>query len=580
MLYKILTTRCKKSLLTCLCLITARLCLLAQSYPQNYFINPLDIPITLAGTFGEVRSNHFHTGLDIRTDGKEGLIVHAAADGYVSRINVSAYGYGNALYITHPNGYVTVYGHLSRYNDKIAHYVKTKQYELQRFAVDLFLKPGEMPVKKGDTVAYSGSTGAAEGPHLHFEIRNEKTEDPLNPLLFGYTYTDHIAPIIKGICIYPLNDSSNVDNKHAPLYIKALKQGDSYMLSPDSEISAYGKIGIGIRTFDMADGVENHNGVFSQVLVEDKDTTYFSQMDELSFNTVHYVNGHIDYTEFKKHTETIEHSFQQANDRLDIYKEVKHGGIISCHGGQVHHLIYSISDFVGNTSTLPFDIHSEPRMGSIYHDTAKYKAVLYWRKPFNYVYKGMEIHVPAGAAFSNLHFSCSEEETDMHTLCPIYHIMDKYTPLCQKYTLKLQPSAKLPDSIMNKAVVVEIDGRHISSLSGMWSDGYLECKPSTFGNFSIMFDLLRPNIEPLNIYPNKNMSKEDAIKIKIGDNLSGVASFNAYIDGKWVLMEYNPKKAMIYYTFDEHVGPGKHHLKLVVTDNVRNTNIYEVNFTR
>lgn len=581
MTHKILTAIYKQLICTGLCLLFSIPHIYAQkSYPQNYFINPLDIPITLAGTFGEVRSNHFHTGLDMRTDGKEGLVVHAAADGYVSRINVSAYGYGNALYITHPNGYVTVYGHLSRYNKVIADYVKMKQYELQRFSVDLFLKPGEIPVKKGDTVAFSGSTGAAEGPHLHFEIRDAKTEDPINPLLFGYTYSDHEAPFILGICIYPLNDSSNVDGKHEPLYLKALKSDNGYVLATDSEISAYGKIGIGIRTYDMAEEVENHNGVFSQILVEDKDTVYFSQMDELSFYTVHYVNGHIDYTEFKKHRETIEHSFQQDNDRLKIYKKLRNRGIILCKAGKVHHMLYSISDFPGNTSTLPFNIYSESHSGPIFHDTTKYRAIINWRKPFSYTYQGMSIYIPADAAFTNLRFRCSSEETTMHTLCPIYHIMDEYTPLAASYTIKLKPTASLPDSILKKAVIVEINGKHLSSLGGVWENNYLVAHAGTFGDFSIMFDLIRPNIEPVNIYPNKNMSKENAMEFRIGDNLSGVASFNAYVDNKWILMEFNPKKAMIYYTFDSHVGSGKHHLKLVVTDNVGNTNIYEVDFTR
>jgi len=550
------------------------------SYPQNYFSNPLDIPISLAGTFGEVRSNHFHTGLDIRTDGKDGLVVHASADGYISRINVSPYGYGNALYITHPNGYVTVYGHLSRYNAAITKYVKRRQYEMQKYAVDLYLTPKEMPVKKGDTIALSGSTGAAAGPHLHFEIRDEKSEDPLNPLLFGLTCTDRVAPIIVAICIYPLNDSSNINGKHEPLYIKAVKKEKSYELVDDSSIKAYGKIGVGIRTYDMTEGIESHNGPFTQILLEDKDTLYFSQMDELSFGSIHYVNGHVDYTAFVKNTETIEHSFQQDNDQLGIYKVMHHRGKINCTAGKLHHMEYVIKDFNGNTATLPFDIHSEAHIGTIFHDTVKYNATLSWKKAFDYDYKGMNIHIPAGTTFSDLHFYCSSDTTGLHTLCPIYHVMNKYIPLDGSYTLKLKPSATLADSIMRHAIVVEIDGRHLSSLGGLWDNGYLTVHAKTFGDYSIMFDNTRPIIKPFNIYPNKDMGKEEAIKFEMSDDLSGIASYNAYVDDKWILLEFNPKKDMLYYTFDEHVGPGKHHLKLVLVDNVGNTNVYKVDFTR
>jgi hypothetical protein len=551
-----------------------------DAYPQNYFSNPLEIPISLAGTFGEVRSNHFHTGLDIRTDSREGLAVHAAADGYVSRINVSPYGYGNALYITHPNGYVTLYGHLSRYNSAIAAYVKKRQYEMERSSVDLYLKPGEMPVKKGDTVAFSGSTGAAEGPHLHFEIRKEKSEDPLNPLLFGYKYEDHIAPDILDIAIYPLNDSSNVNNHHEPLYLRAEKRGAEYVLVDNPEIRAYGKIGVGVRTYDMAEGSESHNGPFSQVLMEDNDTIYFSQMDELSFATTRYVNGHIDFYAFKKENKTFEHSFEQDNDESGIYRKVVHRGKVSCMDGKVHRMQYRISDFYGNTAILPFDIHAESHMGTIFHDTVKYLASLNWKKPFDYTYKGMSVHIPAGAAFGNFGFTCSDEETNMRTLCPIYHVMNKYVPLSASYTIKLKPGAHVADSIMRRALVVQIDGKHASSIGGALEDGYMTAHPKAFGDFSIMFDMTRPVITQLNIYPDKDMSRNDAIEVRITDDLSGIGTYNGYIDGKWVLMQFNPKKDMLYYTFDEHCGPGKHHFRLVVADNVGNTNIYQVDFTR
>jgi hypothetical protein len=573
-------TSIKKTLLFSALVATCLNTLAQKSYPQNYFRNPLDLPISLAGTFGEIRSNHFHTGLDIRTDSREGLVVHAAADGYISRINVSPYGYGNALYITHPNGFVTVYGHLSKYNDVITKYVKGKQYELHRYSVDLFLKPGDLPVKKGDTVAYSGSTGAAAGPHVHFEIRDEKSEDPLNPLLFGLTYADKIAPSIIGICIYPLNDSSNVNGKHEPLYVKAEKREKGYVLLNDSSLKAYGKIGIGLRTYDMAEGVESHNGPFTQILVDGDDTVYFSQMDELSFSSIHYVNGHVDFEAFQKRTETIEHSFLQDNDKLDIYRKIKNRGRISFMDGKEHHLHYSVGDFNGNTSLLTFDIHAEQHMGSIFHDSVKYQAMLYWKKNFDYTYQGMHIHVPAGTTFSNIHFYCSSDTGTSRTIAPIYHIQSPYTPLNGSFTLKIKPSPELPDSLMRRAVMVQMDGKHLSSLGGLWDSGYMTAHPKNFGDFSIMLDLERPTVKPVNIYKGKDMSKTEAIEFEISDNLSGVATYNGYVDGKWVLFEFNPKKDMIYYTFDDHVTPGAHKLKLVVVDNVGNTNTYETEFTR
>ncbi len=551
-----------------------------DKFPKNYFINPLDIPITLAGTFGEIRSNHFHTGLDMKTNQQDGLVVHAAADGYVSRINVSAYGYGNALYITHPNGFVTVYGHLSRYNPVITKYLRKIQYERQKFSVDIQLTPNEIPVKKGDTVAYSGSTGGADGPHLHFEIRDEKSEDPLNPMLFGLTTVDHEPPVIRGICIYPLNDSSNVNGKHEPLYIRAEKKGKGYVAEADSIIRVYGKIGVGVSTYDMGEEGTGHNGPYSQLLVEGTDTIYYSKMDELSFGSIHYVNGHVDFKAYKKEDRTIEHSFQTDNDALGIYKKISHRGRITCKNGQAHHMKYIIGDFNGNITSIPFTLQSETKMGSIFHDSLPNSRVINWRKDFDYELKGMKLHIPEKVLFENTRFRCTMDTTSLHVYSAVYNVGDKYVPFNNNFTISIQPSAPLADSIMKRSVIVQIDGKHTNCIGGTYEKGYITAHPKNFGSFAIMMDNVRPTIKPINIYKNKDMSKSSSIEIEISDNLSGIATFNAYVDGHWILMEFNPKKDMLYYTFDSHVGEGKHHLKLVVVDNVGNTNIYETDFTR
>jgi len=516
----------------------------------------------------------------MKTNSQEGLIVHAAADGYVSRINVSGYGYGNALYITHPNGYVTVYGHLSRYNDVIMKYLRKVQYERQRFSVDIQLKPTEIPVKKGDTVAYSGSTGGAEGPHLHFEIRDEKSEDPLNPMLFGLTTVDHEAPVIRGICIYPLNDSSNVNGKHSPLFIRAERKEKGYILESDSFIHVYGKIGVGLSSFDMGEEGTGHNGPYSQLLIDGSDTIYLSKMDELSFNSIHYVNGHVDFKAFKKDDRTIEHSFQTDNDALDIYKKISHRGRITCKNGQTHHMQYIVGDFNGNKTTLPFTLQSETKMGTISHDSLHTMAIIHWRKDFDYEFKGMLLHIPERVLFEDTRFRCSTDTSSLHIYSSVYNVGDKYIPFNNNYTISIKPSAPLPDSLMRKAVVVQIDGNHVSYLTSTYEHGYMVAHPKNFGSFAIMMDNVRPLIKPMNIYKNKDMSRSSSIEFEITDNLSGIAAYNAYVDGNWILMEFNPKKDKIYYTFDEHVGKGKHHLKLVVVDNVGNTNIYQTDFTR
>lgn len=552
-----------------------------DTLPKNYFRNPLNIPISLAGTFGEIRTDHYHTGIDIRTEEKEGLPVFAVADGYISRIVVSPYGYGNAVYMTHPNGYVSLYGHLSRFNDTLAHFIKNRQYTEEKYRQDIFLTPGQFEVKQGDTIAFSGSTGAAEGPHLHFEIRNAKNEDPINPLLAGYIVADTLPPVIKGIAIYPLTDSSSINGKHEPFYSKVRKTVKGYELSADSNINAYGTIGIGISCYDIAEGSDNRNGPYIKLLKDNSDTIYYSRMDVLSFATMRFINGHIDYAAMHNRIDTIEYSFLQENDKLNIYKKLVNKGRIACNDHINHIMRYIIKDFNGNTSTLAFTIHSDKTPPVIYHDTTKYVAIANWRTPFYYSGNGIKIEIPAGALFNTIHFHYSVDEIkNSEGISPVYKIQDENTPLSSNYILMLKPAPGTPDSLMKKAVIVRLEEHKKTSIGGKWDSGYMTAHARSFGRYIIMLDKEPPVIKPVTIYKSKNMSKENKIAFEITDNLSGIASYRCTVDGKWILMEFNPKNNQVYYTFDEHVGKGLHHLRLVVTDEVGNRSIYETDFTR
>jgi len=552
-----------------------------DSLPKNYFINPLQIPISLAGTFGEIRTDHYHTGIDIKTEGKEGLPVYAAANGYISRIVVSPYGYGNALYIMHPNGYITLYGHLSRFNDAIASFVKHRQYAEEKYLQDISLTPGQIKVSQGDTIAFSGSTGASEGPHLHFEIRNARTEDPINPLLAGYKCVDNLPPIIEGIALYPLTDSSNINGEHRPLYIRVEKKRNHYILKYDSSIHAYGSIGMGISCFDVAEKSESHNGPYIKILKDNEDTIYDACMNVLNFATIRFINGHIDYAAMHSRIDTLEYSFLQDNDRLNIYKKLLNKGRINFELDKKHKLEYIVRDFNGNASTLEFKVEGDKKKPKVYHDTAKYITTAYWEKPFKYADKGMKIEIPEGALFNNMHFHYTIDTAGSNTeISPIYNIQDENIPLSVKYTLMLKPNPDLPDSLMKKAVVVHLQGKRRSSIGGTWENGYMVAHPKGFGSYVVAIDLYRPVIKPVNIFKNKDMSRENAVVFTVTDNLSGIGSFRATVDGKWILMQSNPKNNTIYYTFDEHVGEGKHHLRLVVTDEVGNTSVYQTDFSR
>ena len=266
-----------------------------KKYPQNDFISPVDHKITLSGNFGELRSNHFHSGLDIKTQQRTGLKVKASANGFVSRIKVSHFGYGKALYITHPNGYTTVYAHLQKFSPEIEAYVKKQQYEKESYEIEVFPKAEDLLILKDTLVAYSGNSGGSGGPHLHFEIR-DKQERPMNPMLFGINIKDSSNPIVKSIYVYPLDKNSfvNSSNTKQKIRLTPLKNGDYNT----ENINAIGNIGFAINAFDRQDLAANSNGVYNIQTYINGSRNFEIDFKRFSFDETKHINQLIDYELF------------------------------------------------------------------------------------------------------------------------------------------------------------------------------------------------------------------------------------------------------------------------------------------
>src|ERR1043165_6921117 len=280
-----------------------------ENYPKNDFRSPVDTAISLAGNFGEIRPNHFHAGFDIRTNGREGMPVYAVADGYVSRIKISAYGYGKALYISHPNGYTTVYGHLRELDSDIGLFLKKLQYAKQAFEVDTLLSPGVLPVKKGELIALSGNTGGSQEPHLHFEVRDSKTEMPINPYLFGYRIADTVKPRITQLAVYPMDGQSTVNGKHLSKKIAPVYKKGKYTFLKGDTITVSGNIGFGIECYDTENRAASRNAVYSIELQSGGKRVFYYEMKQFSFENSRYVNAHIDYASKQKHDTKIKKCF-------------------------------------------------------------------------------------------------------------------------------------------------------------------------------------------------------------------------------------------------------------------------------
>ena len=296
-----------------------------KNYPKDFRL-PLDIPMQLAGNFGELRPNHFHAGLDFKTNQREGLNVYAVADGYVSRIKISTYGYGKAIYITHPNGYTTVYGHLQKAVGAIEAKIKETQYKESSYEVELFLKPNELSVKKGDVIGLSGNTGGSQGPHLHFEFRDSATEKTINPYFFGYDQSikDTKKPIVSTLVAYPLDAESIVNKSKRPINLNLSLQNDGTYIA--DKVLASGKIGFGINAYDLDDVSYNSNGTYKGELLSNGKPIFEYRFDEMVFDEGRYINAFIDYTRYKKTKSRIQKLFMKQPYALsNIYEKVNNG---------------------------------------------------------------------------------------------------------------------------------------------------------------------------------------------------------------------------------------------------------------
>jgi hypothetical protein len=555
-------------------------CFPQDTIPTNYFRSPLGIPLFLAGNFGELRSNHFHGGLDMKTQGKEGFNIYAAADGTISRIKISPWGYGKTIYIDHPNGYTTVYAHLQAYKGEIANQIKKHQHEKENWEIDWYPSDTLMKVKKGTIIALSGNTGGSGGPHLHFEIRETKSEHPVNPLLFGFAIKDNIQPIIKSIVITPLNDTSYVNNKSESQRFMAVGSLGAYQIKYGTYINAYGEVGIGIETIDKLNDVSNRNGIYSIELTKNTAPIFKSEMKAFSFDESRALNSLIDYAYFLRKKVRYQRSYIQANNPLSIYTQNENNGIIKFAKGDQSSFNYKVKDTYGNQSSIAFTIngnYNEKLVQKVIK--AKVDTTFSYRDRNYFETQNMSVSIPKNALYTDLELQYHTEDTLAGAITPTYFIHNEYTPLHQAIEVSIKVG-RLSEYLRSKATIVHVDRKKkYHARGGTWRNNSLSVKSKFFGAFTVMLDTVPPQISPTNIFPNKNMSRNSTITVKISDNLSGVKSFRGSIDGKWVLMEYEAKKAKLFHTFDQ-LPKGAHTFELILTDDVGNEAKVSIPFLR
>jgi len=545
-------------------------------YPKGYFISPIDVPISLVGNFGEPRAGHFHTGLDMRTNQEEGHKVLAAADGYISRINVSGSGYGNALYVTHPNGYTTVYGHLQRFSTRIQERLRKEQYAKESFAVDFNLSPGEIRVKQGEVIALSGSTGSAAGPHLHFEIR-DSTEHPINPLLFGFQLADDAKPVMGMVKFYPMDD---LKYKSDGCRIAVTLHDGNYEV-PNGVIKLNAsKVGISLNAYDQITTTGSRVGIYDMKMYDSKTPVYEYRMNRFSFTDKRYVLSHIDYPVFTEAGHKPYHKcFVDPGNKCPVYDDLVDRGVIDLSDGKPHHIKIEVSDFAGNTSILTFQLQQDKASTLFKENELKYTKIFEYDRPNEFSNSDIKLNIPTGCLFDNVYFNYSSSAPATPGIySKVYQLDKNATQVFEGFTLSIK-TEKLPASYATKAVLVHQDlpGGN-DSYGGKYENGFITAKVREFGTYFVKIDTTPPRITALNIKPGRNMRAIGKIRFKIADNLSGIADFDTYLDDKWVVTDFDAKSSTLTHTLASNLAAGNHTFKVLVTDERKNKAEYSVKF--
>ena len=548
-------------------LLSASQFIFAQ-YPTEYFRSPLDIPINLSGTFGELRPNHFHSGLDIRTNNVEGLPVYASADGIIVRIKVSAFGYGKALYIAHPNGYTTVYGHLQKFSDKIEAYVKEQQYKQKSFEVELY--PSTLKVTQSEIIALSGNSGGSGGPHLHFEFRDTTTEKIINPMAFGMNklIKDEMNPVISSLMVYPANDSISVNKSKNPVSLSLQKQVDGSYLA--SKVVANGKIGFALNSYDLSTNNYNKNGIYKVESYLNGSPYFKFQFDTFAFDESKHINYFIDFYRYKKLKQRFQKLFIKENYPLSIIAGNTKSGFLDIKPNVNYTYKIEVSDFHGNKTIVNIPITYEKEVNPI-AVTSKGNYYIKTKSDYNFEFEKTAVYIPVNALYENTSLNIIEKEG-------VLDIENNYEAIQNGLTVTLDMS-HLSEEEQKKAFVGTVLGLKLEYNSSFRKANKVSTKVKVFGKYKVGFDNVAPRIYNPNFIEGSNISKLSTLSVSISDALSGIDTYNAYLNGEWILMEYDYKtKKLVHNLKDGKVISGKNDIKIVVTDKLENTATFSSNF--
>lgn len=558
--------------------VTVSASISSQSPSKELFVSPLRDQPSLSASFAELRSDHFHSGLDYRTGGVTGKEVFSIDEGFVYRIAISPSGFGKALYVRHPSGYSSVYGHLKGFRPDIEQFVKKKQYEQRSFSVSLFPQRDQFRVSRGEVIAWSGNTGTSSGPHLHFEIRDSATEDPVNPLLFDLGVSDRIRPVIDKVIIYPLSRSSSVNSSRSSRTLRTAPLSGSYGVASGEIPVIYGATGIGIKCWDIIDNSPNRCGVYSIEMQVDGLKVYGFTAGRFAFSESRYINSHIDYAAKVTGNEYIHRLFIQPGNRLSMYDGHVRRGVLRFSDDGEHDIKITVTDTHGNKSWVAFRVRSVSQPPVPPADVS-YSKILPYGKASDFTADGIRIYFPATAFYDTLFFDYKIRNHTRTFLSPVHSVHNETVAVHDRFRLSIRPDTVIPGKEA-KMCLAQVSSKGVVSYSGgEYKYGFVSGDVNRLGDYTVTVDTVPPVIRPT-FSSGANLTGRQSFSITITDDFSGIRSYETLIDGEWALAEYDAKNNLLIYRPEKQYIKENtlHRIELTVTDNRGNRSVLKSEF--